>query len=82
MEVKFDARVAQTLIESMNTYCTSIQRDAKDILRLIDSEKKWNDPQFNAFCESVRQICADLDKALKLESDYLITFQQKIDELR
>lgn len=82
MEIKFDANVARTLIESMSTYCTSIQRDAKDILRLVDSGKNWNDPQFKAFCDSIHQICADLDKTLKLEADYLTTFQQRVDELR
>ena len=82
MEVKFDAKVAQTLIESMSTYCSSIQRDAKDILKLIDSGNNWDDPQFKVFCESIHQICTDLDKTLKLEADYLTTFQERVDELR
>ena len=82
MEVKFDAKTAQTLIKSMNIYCSSIQRDAKDILKLIDSGKNWNDPQFRVFSDSVHQICADLDKTLKLESEYMTTFQQRVDELR
>ena len=82
MEIKFDARIAQTLIESMRIYCTSIQRDAKDILMLIDSGKEWNDPQFVKFREAIYQICSDLEKTLKLESDYLMTFQSKVDELR
>ena len=82
MDVRFDAMAAQTLIESMCTYCTSIQKDAKDVLRLIDSGKEWKDPQFQNFSEAVHQICSDLDKTLKLESDYLNTFQARVDELR
>lgn len=82
MDVRFDSAAAQTLIESMCTYCSSIQKDAKDVLKLIDTGKEWNDPQFQTFCEAVRQICSDLDKTLKLESDYLNTFQERVNELR
>lgn len=82
MEVRFDAKVAQTLIESMSTYCTSIQKDAREILQLIDSGKEWDDPQFQTFCNSIHLMCNDLDKTLKLESEYLTTFQERVDELR
>lgn len=82
MDVRFDATTAQMLIESMCTYCSSIQRDAKDVLKLIDSGKGWNDLQYQTFCEAVNQICIDLDKTLKLESEYLTTFQERVNELR
>ena len=82
MDVRFDAAAAQTLIDSMCTYCSSIQKDAKDVLKLLDSGKEWNDPQFQTFSEAVRQICSDLDKTLKLESDYLTVYQERVNELR
>lgn len=82
MDVRFDAVAAQSLIDAMYTYCSSIQNDAKDVLKLIDSGKDWNDPQFQTFSDAVRQICSDLDKTLKLESEYLNTFQERVNELR
>ena len=81
MGILFDAKTAEKLIEAMCTYCLSIQRDAKDVMKLVDSGKEWNDPQFQVFSEAIRQICCDLDKTLKLESDYLTTFQEIVNQL-
>ena len=82
MEVRFDAKTAQALIESICKYCSSIQKDAKDVLQIVGPIKEWNDPQYHAFCDSIQLICSDLDKTLKLESDYLTVFQTRVDELR
>lgn len=82
MDVRFDVENAEKLIEAMCTYCSSIQKDAKDTLRLIDSLKGWDDKQFEYFVDSIKIICLDLDKALKLESNYLNTFQERVNELR
>lgn len=82
MDVKFDLNSAQQLISSMCNYCNSIQQDAVDVLKLIDSSPQWKDQQHQHFCDSVRLICSDLDKALRLESDYLKVYQERVKELR
>ena len=82
MEVKFDSNAAQSLIKSIDGYCTSIQKDAIDTLNITKSINDWNDPQFRSFCESIDRLFEDLEKNLQLESEYLRIFQSRVNELR
>lgn len=82
MDVIFDAVAAENLIRQMDKYCSGIQKEAKDLLAVMKYAEKWQDNQMKAFQNNIRELAKDLNKALSLESEYMRTFQQRINELR
>ena len=82
MDVKFDSQSATNLIKQMDKYCTSIINDTKEISRIVDLLNGWNDDQRDAFVENLNELKKDLNVALKLEIDYMKTFEQRVNELR
>lgn len=82
MSVKFDAAAAEKLIEQMNIFCSSVERDAVDILDLLELFGSWDDLQYQNFHNNIMELNKDLLHALTLQSEYLQLFQQRVNELR
>ncbi len=82
MDIKFDSVAAARLISQMSNYCIGIQKEYRDLVAISSELKTWDDKQAKAFRENMNAIAIDLDKVLKLESDYMNTFNQRINELR
>ena len=82
MSVKFDAAAAEKLIEQMDGFCSSIQREAVDILDILELSGEWKDTQHSRFHEQIMEINKDLIKALQLQSDYIQLFSERVEELR
>ena len=82
MDVRFNANAAESLIRQMDKYCSGIQKETKALLDILNSAGDWNDNQKKAFQTNVIEIAKDLEKALVLESNYMNTFSQRVDEIR
>ena len=82
MEIKFDAAAAEVLLQEMQKYCSSIQKEARDILDIVNSSDKWNDNQNQAFQNNVYELAKDLNKTLSFESEYMRTFYERVVELK
>ena len=82
MDVKFDARAAEQLIQQMSRYCSGVQKETRALLDVTKNNVDWNDKQAKAFQVNVMELAKDLNKALSLESEYLRTYQERVKELR
>ncbi len=82
MELRFDSQAALSLLDAMKEYCGSIQKDARDMLSLTKSSQGWNDPQYSRFVSCIEMLETDLEKTLKMQSEYMNLFMNRIDELR
>ena len=82
MDVKFDLQSATQLIKQMDKYCSSIINDTKEISRIVNSLNGWDDNQRDAFETNLKYLKADLNIALKMEIDYMKTYEQRVKELR
>lgn len=81
MDIRFDKAAAEELIFEMNRYCDNIQNLGKDLQNIIESGYEWDDPQFYAFRNCMKEIITDLDKILNFEDEYAKTFRQRVQEL-
>ena len=82
MDIKFDARVAERLLQQMDIYCTGIQKETKDLLAILRNSEQWNDNQMDAFQANITALAEDLNQALNLEGEYMRTYYQRVQELR
>lgn len=82
MSVKFDAAAAETLIKEMDSYCLSMQKEAIEIFDILEFSGEWNDGQRGMFQENVTTISKDLSEAMRLESEYMRVFEERVAELR
>ena len=82
MDVIFDAAAAEALIRQMDQYCLSIQKDARDLIDILRNPAGWQDNQLRAFQENINELAKNLNQALSLESEYMRTFHQRVQELR
>lgn len=82
MDIKFNASAAEQLITQMDFYCSGIVRETRDLLNIVEDTKLWSDNQKQAFQNNIKALAQDLNKALSLESDYMRTFKQRVNELR
>ena len=82
MSVKFDAAAAEKLIEQMDSFCSSIQHEATEMIDILERSGDWDDIQHRAFHDNIMGISQDLVKALKLQSDYMQVFSERVAELR
>ncbi len=53
MSVKFDAAAAERLIGQMDGFCFAIQREAVDILDILELSGKWYYSQHRRFHENI-----------------------------
>lgn len=82
MDIKFDAAAASQLIVEMDSYCSGIVKETRDILDVAENSNGWNDKQAKNFQNNMKELAADLNKVLALESEYMRTFYRKVMELR
>lgn len=82
MNIKFDSTTAEYLISQMDNYCQCMQKEASDLLDILEFSGKWDDLQARAFHDNIMEISANLVQAMKLESDYMNVFQERVNELR
>ena len=82
MNIKYDSVAAEKLISDMDQCCQGIQREAQDLLMLVNGMGEWKDSQFDIFQSNINKMAIDLNETLRLESEYMNTFQQRISELR
>lgn len=82
MGIKFDANAAELLLKSMGSYCINIQKAGNELVSILNDTGTWSDPQNKAFKKNVDQLIHDLNEALILQSEYMDTFSQRINELR
>lgn len=82
MDIKFDASAAEQMIKQMDKYCRGIQKETKDLLDIMKTSGRWNDNQKKVFESNINELASDLNQALKLEADYMRTFDQRVRELR
>lgn len=82
MNIRFDASEAEKLLKEMKKYCSAMQKEARDLLSVLDSQKGWQDNQMIAFQANINELAKDLNQALLIESDYMRTFYLRIMELR
>lgn len=82
MDIKFDVSAAERLLQQMDVYCSAIQRNAKDLLATLNNSSEWNDNQMKAFQANINNLAKDLNQALILEGEYMLTFYQRVREFR
>ena len=82
MEIKFDSGAAEWLIAQMDKYCNGIVYEARSLLEILNNSGEWDDLQKKAFQSNLQVLAQDLNKALRLESEYMNTFSQRVKELR
>lgn len=82
MSIKFDAAAAEKLIEQMDQYCSSIQREATEMLDILEFSGEWDDSQHRIFLNCIEDVSRDLIKSLKLQSNYMQIFSERVAELR
>ena len=82
MDIKFDAAAAEQLIKQMDKYCRGVQKETRDLLDMMKSSGGWNDNQKKAFESNINELAGDLNQALRLEADYMKTYDQRVRELR
>ena len=82
MDVIFDVHAAEELIQQMKTYCSGIVKETKDLMTVMNKGDGWKDRQRKAFQNNVDALAHELDQALMLESEYIRTFQERVNELR
>ena len=82
MDIKFDAAAAERLIQQMDKYCSGIQKEARDLLAVMKNPGEWQDNQMRVFQTNIYEIAEDLNQVLKMESEYIGTFHQRVEELR
>ena len=82
MDVKFNITAANELLSQMNFYCSGIVRETSELLKLMGTSESWNDNQHRAFDNNIKELAQDLNCALALNSEYMRTFQQRINELK
>ena len=82
MDIKFDAAAAEQLIKQMDKYCRGVQEETRDLLDIMKSSGGWNDNQKKAFESNINELAGDLNQALRMEADYMKTYDQRVRELR
>ena len=82
MDTRYSASIVDQLLKSMSEYCQSIQTGARDVNRLINSSELWSDNQYEHFSACVRSLNEDLDRTLRMQSEYMTTLDAKAKELR
>ena len=82
MSVKFDAAAAERLIEQMDGFCSAIQREAVDILDILELSGEWDDSQLRRFQDNIMEINKDLMTALQLQDNYMRLYAERVEELR
>lgn len=81
MAVRFDAHAAEAMIERINNSCSEIEREAYNMMEIVQGIGGWDDDQKQAFINSIHVIAEDLNKVLALESDYMRLYDQRVREL-
>lgn len=82
MDIEFDAAAAERLILQMDKYCTGVQKETRELRAVLKDPNRWQDNQGQAFRANITEITKELNQALKLESEYIRTFYQRVMELR
>ncbi len=82
MDIIFNADAADNMIKQMDLYCRSVQGNAIQLLSVLKASGNWNDKQKVSFEMNMDELSKDLQNALRLESEYLRMYQQRVNELR
>ena len=82
MDIKFDATAAEQLIKQMDKYCRGVQKETRDLLDIMKTSGGWSDNQKKAFESNINELAGDLNQALRMEADYMKTYDQRVRELR
>ncbi len=82
MDIRFNADAAERLLQQMDRYCTGMQKEARELMTSLKSTKGWDDNQLKAFQANITELANDLNQALMLESEYMQTYYQRVNELR
>ena len=82
MDIKFDVVAAEQLIKQMDIYCRGVQKETRDLLDIMKSSGGWDDNQKKAFDSNINELAAELNQALRMEADYMKTYDQRVRELR
>jgi len=78
---KFDIEAAKEMIEQMKQYCYSIQDNGVKLYNLPQNYPEWNDPQTDSFGRSMDELVNQLNRILTFQSEYLNTYNQRVEEL-
>lgn len=81
MDDKFNSAAACQLIRDMDRYCQGVQKEARELLDIVGNPGGWSDGQMVVFRKNVNEIAIELNQVLKLESEYMRTFYQRVREL-
>lgn len=82
MDIKFDVTAAEQLIKQMDKYCRGVQKETRDLLDIMNTSGGWDDNQKKAFESNINELAGDLNQALRMEADYMKTYDQRVRELR
>ncbi len=82
MDIIFDAIAAEQLIKQMDKYCRGVQKETRDLLDIMKTSGGWNDNQKKAFESNINELAGDLNQTLRMEADYMKTYDQRVRELR
>lgn len=82
MDVNFNIDSAMKLLSEMNKYCSGIQKETQELISILKNTDNWNDNQKTTFQSNIYNIAKDLNNALRLESEYMRIFSERINELR
>lgn len=81
-DVRFDATVAERLINDMYGCCINIRNESEDLKDIVCNSDDWNDNQRKAFENNIYELVDDLRNAISIELEYMETFRQRVFELR
>lgn len=82
MDVNFNIDSAMKLLSEMNKYCSGIQKETQELISILKNTDNWNDNQKITLQSNIYNIAKDLNNALRLESEYMRIFSERINELR
>ena len=82
MDTRYSADVVDQLLKSMAEYCQSIQNGARDLNKLLNTSYMWRDSQYERFGMHINEMNQDLEKVLKIQSEYMNILDSKVREMR
>lgn len=62
----FDSSAAKSLVQDLNQYINSVQREKARMVSNTNGAS-WSDDKFVELCRALDQICADMTDAQKVE---------------
>lgn len=80
--IAFDIVEAEELLRKMSEDCSYIQLEAGTLLGIMEQPVEWRDDQMQQFQDNLRKTVMELNDVLRLESENMNIFYERVMELR